>query len=185
VASLGIASLSLATFEFISPMCDALTNLSENGLLYKSFRRDEEDTEYKWNIITPFFFGLLSAGQAFLIDTRVLLGLVSSSLMCIHIIFSASMLATRYQVRSCPSPHRKIYHSRTRPKNRRPNNPVLNHQTRRIMKVSFLKSGMSKIPREMLNELDASRVIPGASRLDSNTDRTYLMDDVAITPVAP
>jgi hypothetical protein len=50
------------------------------------------------------------------------------------------------------------------------------------MTVSFLKSGMSKIPREMMDELDASRVA-GASHIDANSDRTYLMDDVGIAPI--
>ena len=185
MASLGIASLALATFEFLIPMCVSVTKLSNDGLLYRNLRKDEHDLEEtKWNVVTPLVFGSITALEALLIDTKVLLGLVSSSLMCIHIVVGASMLASRYQVRTCPSPHRKIYHSRTRPRNRTTTNPTPVPQTRRLMTVSFLKSGMSKIPREMMNELDASRVA-GASRTDPNSDRTYLMDDVAIAPIEP
>jgi hypothetical protein len=185
VASLGIASLALATFEFLIPMCVAVTKLSNDGLLYRNLRKDEHDLEEtKWNVVTPLVFGSITALEALLIDTKVLLGLVSSSLMCIHIVVGASMLATRYQVRSGPSPHRRIYHSRTRPRNRVPTHQATSShpQTRRLMTVSFLKSGMSKIPREMMDELDASRVA-GASHIDANSDRTYLMDDVGIAPI--
>jgi hypothetical protein len=49
-----------------------------------------------------------------------------------------------------------------------------------MMTVSFLKSGTSKHPQEMVNQLDSARA---STSTDRTNDRTFLMDDVAIAPI--
>lgn len=148
---------------------------------------DENAT--RWNSMTPLVFGGIAGLEALLIDTKVLLGLCTSSLMGMHIIVCSSMLALRYQVRSCPSQTKRCGHARTRPRSRLNNG--LSHstvQTRRLLTVSFLKSGLSKIPRDVTDELEATASrSSGASGSHSGSasDRTFLMDDVGIEPIEP
>jgi len=162
-------------------------NMAASDWFLNPQRHDME--EAKWTMITPLVFGTLSGVQALLLETKILLSFVSSSLMCIHVVIGASMLASRYQVRISPSAHQKSH--RTRPARTttptsggggRTTNDI--SQTRRLLTVSFLKSGMSKIPSELRKlELDGRRGSAGGTH--PNSDRSYLMDNVAIAPLEP
>lgn len=102
------------------------------------------------------------------------------------------MLSLRYQPKSCQSQQRRVGHTRTRPVPRSSGTGdgqrggSRGTQTRRLLTVSFLKSGLGKIPREVMHDIDAARNT-GASGMmgDQPTDRTCLMDDVGIAPVDP
>ncbi|CAL8072826.1 unnamed protein product [Orchesella dallaii] len=189
VAALGIAALALATFEFLIPLALIVTSLSNDGLLYRNLRKNEETPA--WNSVTPLVFGGISAIQAFLIDTKVLLALASASFMCINIVVCSSMLSLRYQPKPCQSQsQRRSGHTRTRPT---PRNTTGNdgqrtgyrtNHTRRLLTVSFLKSGLGKIPRDVMHDIDAARS-SGSSGMDQPNDRTCLMDDVGIAPIDP
>lgn len=152
----------------------------------------EDIVSWAWNPITPLVFGGISAIQAFLIDTKVLLGLASASFMCVNIVVCSSMLSLRYQPKSCQSQPRRAGHSRTRPTTR---NTLLTGaegqrasgfrgpQTRRLLTVSFLKSGLGKIPRDVMH--DTARSSGSSGLMDQPNDRTCLMDDVGIAPIDP
>lgn len=139
-------------------------------------------------------FGGISAIQAFLIDTKVLLGLTSASFMCINIVVCSSMLSLRYQPKSCQSQQRRMGHSRTRPAPKHSSGVGADgHRssrvphTRRLLTVSFLKSGLGKIPRDVMHDIDGARNSGTSGMMggDQPTDRTCLMDDVGIAPVDP
>lgn len=212
VALMGIVALSLSTFEFLIPLCITVTQMANDGLLYKNLREtvgqirgkwgvvlnnfliisqsSEESSITKWGGITPLVFGGICALHAMLIDAKVLLGLVSSSLLCIHILVCSSMIAMRYQVRQTQSPKRNG-HTRTRPRTRSSESGLVTSPTassrpttRRMLAVSFLKSGLGKIPRgEMLR--DMGNVCPSSTNgrsssmdIDASNDRSLLMEEV-------
>lgn len=152
--------------------------------------------------MTPLVFGAISALQAMLIDTRVLLGLVSSSLMCIHIVVCCSMICARYQVRPCAIPSKKLGgHSQTRG---HPN--ILTserarggsgtcvagssgsggggnsgrHSTRRLLAVSFLKNGLGK---QVVHEIDVCRSGLESASNSSNNTACLIRDTDNVQPV--
>jgi hypothetical protein len=134
------------------------------------------------------------------IDTKVLLGLVSSSLMCINILVCSSMIALRYQVNAPAATTVKRNghgHTQTRPRVRThalnsdgsSSNSSSRHQqhqtTRRLLTVSFLKSGLGKMPRDVVHEIDVCHHASSSADVDGTSDRAYLMDDVGISSLEP
>jgi hypothetical protein len=202
VAALGIVALSLTTFEFIIPLSIAVTKLANDGMLYRKLRKiGNQDNVQKWACTTPLVFGGISALQAMLIDTKVLLGLIASSLLCIHITVCSSMIAERYKVPKISTAHKRAGHIQTRPKRPVNSDGVTNFNgrsrgggnggssrhptTRRLLAVSFLKSGLGKLPREVVHEIEVCRNGRESEDSDTHGDRACLMQDVDTSHTEP